>query len=118
MDEFYSKVAGVTANNPNGNNRQSYIKAFCKPGMPLILKREPDNKFDNNAVGVWIKARALIFFTNEIQIGYLESDTARSLAGYIDNGGDVKANIAEVTGGKKDKKTFGVNICIQKKREI
>lgn len=26
---------------------------FIEPGMPLILKREPDNIHDPNAIGVW-----------------------------------------------------------------
>ena len=40
---FHTKVAGVTKRNGDGTRRQSLIARYCKPGMPVILKREPDN---------------------------------------------------------------------------
>jgi predicted enzyme related to lactoylglutathione lyase len=114
MGQFYSKVAGVTASNPDGNDRQKYIRAFCKSGMELILRREADNKFDSNAVAVWINAKALIFFSSEVQIGYLNADIAGEISRHLDNGGHVEAKIKEVTGGNKGKKSLGVNILINK----
>jgi len=111
---FHSKVAGVTFKNTDGSSRQDYIRAYCKQGMDLILKREPDNPYDNNAVGVWIKSRALIVFTSEVQIGYLNAEVAEEIADYIDNGGTVVGKITEVTGGTHGKPTFGVNILLTK----
>lgn len=111
---IHSKVAGVTAKNDNGRSRQDYIRAFCKAGMPLILRREPQNKFDKNAISVWIKAKALIFFSSEVQIGYINAELAEELSRWIDNGKSLSAEIAEVTGGTKEKSSLGVNILLRK----
>jgi single-stranded-DNA-specific exonuclease len=82
--------------------------------MPLILKREPSNPYDANAVAVWIKARALIFFTAEVQIGYLNEELAEEMARHIDRGGKLTGSITEVTGGTYEKPTRGVNILLTK----
>lgn len=111
---FHSKVAGVTAKNPSGRSRQDYIRKFCKSGMPATLVREPSNQFDKNAVGVWIKARTLIFFTSQVQIGYLNADTAEEIARYMDSGGRMSCQITDVTGGTHGKSSFGVNILLTK----
>ena len=109
--QFHSKVRGVAQKNQDGKERQKYIRSYCKPGMPLILKREPDNAYDRHAIGVWIKAKTLIF-SNEVQIGYLGADVAKELAPIIDKGGKVTATITEITGETKDKESNGVNIEI------
>ena len=108
--KFYSKVRGVNQKNQDGYERQKYIRSYCKPGMPLILKREPNNPHDANAISVWVKARALVLFGDTVQIGYLGAEVAEELAPIIDRGGKVEARITEVTGGAKDKKALGVNI--------
>lgn len=82
--------------------------------MPLILKREPKNPYDKNAVAVWILARAFIFFTSEVQIGYLNAEVAEEIARYLDEGGSVFGTITEVTGGVGKKPTLGVNILLRK----
>ena len=82
--------------------------------MPLIFKREPSNPYDADAVGVWIKARALLFFTSDVQIGYLTAHLAKEMARYIDKGGHLVGHITEVTGGTHDKPTLGVNILVTK----
>jgi hypothetical protein len=114
MGQFHSKLAGVTAKNNDGKNRQNYIRTYCKPEMALILKREPDNPYDSNAVAVWINAKTFFFFSSEVQIGYLNSDIAGEIARHIDGGGIVKAKITEITGGTEKKKSLGVNILIDK----
>lgn len=111
---FHSKVAGVTANNSDGRSRQNYIRAFCKPGMAVTLVREPNNAYDKNAVAVWIKIRSLIFFTANVQIGYLKAEVAEEIARYIDKGDHVSCQITEVTGGGRGKSSLGVNILITK----
>ena len=111
---FHSKVVGVTAKNSNGQSRQSYIRRFCKPGMKVTLIREPNNEYDNNAVGVWIKARSFIFFTADVQIGYLNADIAPEIARHMDRGNKMFCEITEVTGGTHDKQTLGVNILLTK----
>jgi hypothetical protein len=50
------------------------------PGTPVVLVREPDNKFDPNAVMVWIDGK---------HVGYIPSKDAAALAPFIDQtGGD------------------------------
>jgi single-stranded-DNA-specific exonuclease len=111
---LHSKVAGVSASNNSGQSRQNYIRAFCKPGMSLIFRREPSNPYDPNAVAIFIKARALMFFTSEVQIGYLNADLAAEMSRHIDNGGGLIGRITEVTGGAGNKRTLGVNIVVTK----
>lgn len=112
--EFYSKVAGVSFNNEDGTSRQKIIARFAKPGMPLILVREPHNPHSEtgSAVAVFIKAET-IFASNIGQIGYLKDGVSREIAKHMDSGKQVKAKISEVTGGGKGR-SFGVNIFIQK----
>jgi len=110
---FHTKVAGVTKRNGDGTRRQSLIARYCKPGMPVILKREPDNPYDKDAVGVWIKARVFFFFKAEVQIGYLNRGVAQEIARHMDRGSEVRAEISDVTGGC-DGKSYGVNLFIEK----
>ena len=82
--------------------------------MPLSLRREPTNKYDSNAIGVWLKARALIFFTSDVQIGYINAELAAELAPHIDKGKPLLCEVAEVTGGTQGKEYLGVNILLTK----
>lgn len=106
MGEFHSKIAGIS-------HYQKYVY-FCRPGAPLILKPEPLNQFDPNAVAVWIMARSLIIFKSEVQLGYLNADIAQEISSHMQQGGHVTAVITEVTGGTKMKPIKGVNILINK----
>jgi HIRAN domain-containing protein len=67
---FYTKVAGTTFPNPDGSSRPAVIEA-CKTIDSLMLRAEPDNPFDPNAIAVCRK--------NGDQLGYLD----RRLAGEI-----------------------------------
>ena len=109
---FYSKVVGVAFENPDGSSRQQYIKDYCFSSQPLILKREPNNRYDKNAVGVWIKRKVFLFFESEIQIGYLSAELAEDIAECMDSGGTVEACISEITGGTAEHPTIGVKISI------
>lgn len=108
MSAFHTKIAGI-----NQEGRQKYIH-FCTLGMPLILKPEPENPYDPNAIGVWIKATALFFFTAEVQLGYLPAEIAKEISGHLKRGGAVRGEISSITGGTKGKPTRGVNILIHK----
>jgi hypothetical protein len=114
VGEFYSKIVGVTQANPDGSDRQSYIRTFCRPGMLLIFRREPSNPHDPNAIGVWIRARAFIFFVSEVQIGYLKSELAEELAPKIDLARPLFGRIANITG----RDPLGVNILLSTTGEV
>jgi predicted enzyme related to lactoylglutathione lyase len=115
MQEFYSKVVGVTAKNTNDTDRQDYIQRYCKKGKELSLKREPNNTYDSNAIAVFIKTKIFFIKSAKFQIGYISADIAQRLAPYIDKGGIVTSSIKDVTGGS-DKKSYGVNILIKKNK--
>lgn len=89
--------------------------------MALILVREPHNRFDANAIAVFVATSKMFIFRSRQQIGYLKADTTDGrdapgeLARHIDNGGTVLARVTEVTGGYANKKTLGVNIQIEKR---
>ena len=114
MGSFHTKVAGVTAPNANGISRQAYIAKFCRTGMPATFQREPKNPYDSNAVAVFIKARALIFFSAPVQIGYLSAGLSPEISRHMDKGGHVSAIVSGVTGGTGKKRTLGVNLQITK----
>jgi len=113
MQEFYSKVVGVTAKNINDTDRQDYIQRYCREGKELFLKREPNNTYDSNAIAVFIKTKLFFFKNVKFQIGYISTDIAQRLAPYMDKGGIVTAHIKNITGGDEIK-FYGVNIVIRK----
>lgn len=110
MGQFFTKLVGVTSFGPEGTDRQRVIAKYCRKGLSLTLTPEPDNKFDENAIGAWIKVRRF-FSTKSYHIGYISSDIAYRLSSEIQGGKDVEAKIKDVTGGGS--KAYGVNIEIK-----
>ena len=104
---FYSKVSGITDTNKDGKNRQQIIRKHCQAGQELILKRELDNPYDPNAIGLWIRVGPEMH-----QIGYVSKNANRNLAIHIDRGAVATATITELTDGTSEKPTIGVNIEI------
>lgn len=88
--------------NDDGSSRQAFLKT-CSSGDPLVLKREPKNKYDRNAIAV---------FRGTDQLGYLSKEVAGELAKLMDTGKELTAEILEITGGEKGKPTLGCNIQI------
>lgn len=105
----YFSVAGITFNNehPDGfaKPRQeiaaraaSYCKINTRP--PLQLEREPDNKYDPNAVAVYIgfELNSLSAEWSFAQIGYIPKDqdgfpTAETIAKLMDEGTQIKVGV-------------------------
>jgi hypothetical protein len=83
--------------------RQKAIK-HCREGDQINLRREPKNKYDSNAVAVLRKSGE--------QIGYLSREDAEWVARIMDAGDTVEARIKWLTGGTRDKPTYGVVIDI------
>jgi hypothetical protein len=113
MKKFFSKIAGVSKENDDGTSRQAAIKKFCKPGTTLQLIREPKNKYDKNAIGVWVHGKTFLFGEHEYQTGYISAEVAVELAPLIDSGKVVTAQVGSVSGGTADHPTYGLNIEIQ-----
>jgi hypothetical protein len=94
---------GVYTLNIVGESFKKEIK-LCREGEGLILKREPDNKYDRNAVAVLRE--------NGGPIGYLSRDDAEWIGRIMDEGGRVDAKIKRITGGERDKPSYGVVIYV------
>jgi len=88
-------VAGTGFDNPNSSNRCEIIKRYVEDEMPVYLEREPDNKYDKNAIAVYIIVPVLLgLFQSKKQIGYIKSDAAKSLAKKMDDGVKITGEIA------------------------
>ncbi|WP_303839279.1 HIRAN domain-containing protein [Selenomonas ruminantium] len=96
MDEFYSKIAGVTF-----DNRQYYISNLSV-GDHLIAIREYNNAYDANAIA--------LYDSEKNQLGYIRKEVAAQLAPRIDGGEEIFVYVDSVTGGNDY--NFGVNIKI------
>ena len=86
---FRTTIAGVTHLNEDGTDRQTILKVL-RVGEHLVLKREPSNPHDKNAVAV--------FRANGQQVGYIPAGDVR-LANHIDSGGTTSARVLAITGG-------------------
>lgn len=110
MDEFFTKIAGVTYDNdgPNGQNRQTIIRKLLEDGWlehkeELNLVLETTNPYDSNAIAV--------IGHNEKQLGYLPRDVAGRIAEQMRNGISYKCYVEAVTHAVDDG-AYGVNLRI------
>lgn len=67
VDSMICRVAGVSR-----RTRELQRDEFA-PGRPLLLRPEPDNPHDRNAVGVWDEA-------GQAQVGYLPREKAHEVS--------------------------------------
>lgn len=106
---LYSKVAGVTF-----ENRQAAI-ATMHGNEVIQLRPEPDNKYDENAIAVWVAFPPESGW-NARQIGYLPKEIAAQVAPHMD-GEYFIGEVDEITGGflKRDGSmaSYGVNIRVE-----
>lgn len=100
--DIFSKIRGVSDHQP--------ATAFCSKGTVLRCVREPQNKYDRNAIKLAVHGG--LIFKKDHTLGYISADLADRLAPLIDRGLDLKVMVKEVTGIKPKKKTRGVNIMI------
>jgi len=108
-DEFFTKIVGVNSGgDPIG--RQLAVSRL-RTGQQLMLRREPRNPHDSNAIAVWATLKRFLFLDYTIQLGYLSSDVAEEWAHEMDSGTDVRCYVSEVTGGSQGKK-YGCNVRI------
>jgi hypothetical protein len=87
--ELSLAVVGVSYPNPDGSNRRFEI-ATLRPGDPVELRREPRNKHDPFAVGVWSE--------RNIRLGYLSAERAPWIGAKLLDGLEVRAIFQEVSG--------------------
>ena len=85
-----TKVVGVSKNNDDGTSRQSIIHAAVQENDRVHLHREPENKFDPEAVKVLTQEGG--------QIGYLAREVAGRVTSALINGVDVRTTVSWVSG--------------------
>ncbi|MEN6522336.1 MAG: HIRAN domain-containing protein [Anaerolineaceae bacterium] len=90
--------------NIDGTDRQEIISETVDIGDYLVLKREPANPYDHNAIAV---------YSYDDQIGYLSENVAEELAPLMDAHWLILVTVADITGGNEGE-SFGVNIEIEK----
>lgn len=99
VEKIYSKLQGVTRTNRDGTNRQEIIAELCYQGQQLLLMRAP-NQFNPNNLDVYVA----------YQVGQVNPELADLLVPILDEGGIVRAQITDVTGGLEGKPTRGINV--------
>ena len=93
-------IVGVTFKNDDGTSRQDIIKKLDNNSI-IFLEREPNNKYDKNA----IKVCSLLG-----QIGYIGKDYAEIISKMIDN--DNKIFSASISNIGKYKDIYNLSIII------
>ncbi len=95
-----TKIGGVTKLNDKGIDIQTILPTITEES-DIILSREKDNPYDENAIKV---------IADYTHIGYIKAGLAAELAPIMDSGKTVHVELLEVTGGG-DKK-YGCNIRV------
>ena len=108
MPEFFTKIVGVTFKNNDGSDRQTIIEALEdqlleNEHVSLILKRDPQNPYDHNAI--------IVQDGQHRQIGFLSRDVSFTLAPMMDNGIVIECFLQQIT-GQSLAHNFGINIKI------
>ena len=75
--------------------RAEIIRKHCKNGMPVLLRRDPSNPHDSNAITVFISVPRLFGLLGQspTQIGYIRAAAAKGLAAKIDAGTEVSGSV-------------------------
>jgi single-stranded-DNA-specific exonuclease len=98
MNSFFTKLAGVTF-----EGRQNVIRTLTV-GQTLYFVREPDNKYDQNAINVKTE--------DGRSVGFIAKDKNFQLAYDLDHGKKFGVVVAGVTGGGFDC-AYGVNVKVE-----
>lgn len=104
IDHWLTKVAGVTHDNPGGENRLRVLGRAIV-GDRLRLVRERSNRHSRSAIRIELAESGE-------QLGYVGSDLAAELAPRMDRGMEVVGWILDLTGGTRDKPTRGANVLL------
>ena len=99
------RVAGTTFGNIQ--ERLGFMKQFPVETMQAELVRDPENRFDKNAIQIIIHLRAI---NRKTVIGYVPRGLATGLAAVMDAGIQVKAELLQILGGYSYKESYG---CLQ-----
>ena len=103
------RAMGTTAGNIQ--ERLAFMKQFPVDTMQAELVREPENRFDKNAIKIVIHLRSI---NRKTVIGYVPRGLAAGLAAVIDAGIQAKVEVLQILGGYSYKENYGclLNISI------
>ncbi len=108
------KVAGVSFANDDGSSRQRIIRKYCRIGKSLEVRLEPDERYSEDAMGLWVRGRWLLIFPARYQIGHIKNEIATQIRADVIRGSPISVRILDVTGGGWFRKElYGVNIEIR-----
>lgn len=88
-------VAGVTMPARDGRDRQAFLRKALKErvrDLVVMLKAEPDNPYDPNAVGVWM----ILPDSEYCQIGYVPKRDAEPISQDLKEGMVEEVEVFEV----------------------
>jgi hypothetical protein len=107
--QILCKVAGVTF-----EGRQEIINLMVGNEVAMLIP-EPDNKYDPNAIAVWIAFPPESGY-EKAQIGYLPKQVAEQVAPMLD-GEKTQCKVDEITGGFEmwdgENANYGVVLSIE-----
>lgn len=97
---LYCKVAGAH------HRPEALQDSRFKPGSPAMLRPEPDNQYDADAVGVWDGS-------GSIQVGYIPADCCRGVASRISAGEQlVGVVLREIRHGSKSGPRSAIHLLV------
>lgn len=103
------RAAGTTFE--NRQERLQFLKQFQPEDLSITLEREPENKFDSNAIQIVVHIKPI---SRKTVIGYVPRGLAKELAKVMDAGIHAAASLVQIIGGYSYKESLGalINITI------
>ena len=102
------RAAGTTFE--NRQDRLKFLQQFKMEDLTVTLEREPDNKFDSNAIRIVVHIKPI---SKKTIIGYVPRSYARELSKVIDIGVQIKATLKQIIGGYSYKESLGALVSIE-----
>lgn len=97
------RAAGVTMD--GRQQRLEYLKGFTPDDLQIGFRREPQNRYDSNAIQILVLIKSLKKYT---VIGYVPRTVAAEVAAVMDKGIRVKAELLGIIGGYSYKENLGL----------
>ena len=103
------RAAGTTFE--NRQERLDFLRQFKPEELTVTLEREPENRFDRNAIRIVVH---ILPISRRTVVGYVPKGLARELSRVLDMGVQVKASLMKIIGGYSYKESLGalVNIAV------